>query len=199
MGKETERKLEVGDLQLLDCILCDREVRGCMERDFSYVQMETTYFDTPEHTLSKSRRMLRLRRENEKSVVCIKTAGDGVSRGEWELEGEYLEDTVPLLVKQGAPAEIQALLESEALSPVCGARFTRITAPLATDGCRFAICGDIGELFGGTKKLPLCELELELKEGSAEPMLAFGRMLMERYRLSEEPKSKVARAMALRI
>ena len=50
---------------------------------------------------------------------------------------------------------------------------------------------------GGGRREPLCELELELKGGSAEAMLAFARKLAGKYGLREEQRSKFARARAL--
>ena len=43
----------------------------------------------------------------------------------------------------------------------------------------------------------LCELELELKQGSEEALSAFARALMDTYHLSEQPLSKLQRARAL--
>ena len=84
MGKETEYKLEVGDLQLLDCILCSEPVASRMQAPFAYIRMQTTYYDTEDGLLEKNRWMLRLRTENERSAVTMKTPGEGHTRGEWE-------------------------------------------------------------------------------------------------------------------
>ena len=129
MGKETEYKLEVGDLQLLDCILCSEPVASRMQAPFIYIRMQTTYYDTEDGLLEKNRWMLRLRTENERSVVTMKTPGEGHTRGEWEVESEYLDEALPALAKLGAPEAI-GRLDAEVLLPVCGAKFTRITAPL---------------------------------------------------------------------
>ena len=51
MGKETEYKLEVGDLQLLDCILCSEPVASRMQAPFIYIRMQTTYYDTEDGLL----------------------------------------------------------------------------------------------------------------------------------------------------
>ena len=56
---------------------------------------------------------------------------------------------------------------------------------------------DEGVLLGGGKELPLCELEVELKEGSREAMDAFAAQIAEIYGLQPERKSKFARAIAL--
>ena len=44
MGKETEYKLAVGDLQLLDCILCSRMVMEKLCAPYAYIRMRTTYY-----------------------------------------------------------------------------------------------------------------------------------------------------------
>ena len=95
----TEYKLEVGDLQLLDCILCSEPVASRMQAPFIYIRMQTTYYDTEDGLLEKNRWMLRLRTENERSVVTMKTPGEGHTRGEWEVESEYLDEALPALAR----------------------------------------------------------------------------------------------------
>ena len=184
MGKETEYKLEVGDLQLLDCILCSEPVASRMQAPFIYIRMQTTYYDTEDGLLEKNRWMLRLRTENERSVVTMKTPGEGHTHGEWEVESEYLDEALPALAKLGAP--------------VCGAKFTRITAPLRlSEKTSCTLCGDLGELTGGGKQELLCELELELQAGEEADVQAFAKTLAERFHLHEQPRSKLQRARAL--
>lgn len=198
MATELEIKYTLGDLQLLDCILCDRDIRGKMAEYFRYIRMETTYYDTEDGTLSAQKQTLRLRKEDERSVITFKTAAEGYARGEWEVEGEYLDEAAEELVKQGAPAHLTQAVE-QGVVPVCGAKFTRIEAQLVLDGCRCILSGDIGELFADGKSEPLCEMEFELAEGKADEMLAFAGMIAERYHLKEEDKSKFARARALAV
>ena len=197
MGKETEIKLEVGDLQLLDCILCDRLIAEKQQSPFAFIKMQTTYYDTEDAALAQRKWMLRLRMENDRCVITVKTPGEGHTRGEWECESEYLDEALPKLAALGAPAEI-GTLDPEQLLPVCGAAFTRITAPLQlSEQTRCAVCGDLGTLTGGEKTQLLCELELELTDGSEQELAAFAKQLMDKYHLAEQPLSKLQRARAL--
>ena len=197
MGLELEIKLAVNDLQLLDCILCDARVREKMKGPFSYVPMQTTYFDTADQQLSQRRWMLRVRAEGETSVITMKTAANGYERGEWSVAADFLDEAIGPLVAQGAPEELEEIAKSE-LIPVCGAKFTRILANLEfPDGSRCELAGDVGDLMGAGRYEPLCELELELKDGSAGAMLAFAGELKAAYGLTEESRSKFARARAL--
>lgn len=127
MGKETEYKLEVGDLQLLDCILCSEPVASRMQAPFIYIRMQTTYYDTEDGLLEKNRWMLRLRTENERSVVTMKTPGEGHTRGEWEVESEYLDEALPALAKLGARRR-SAVWTRRRCCRSAGRKFTRITA-----------------------------------------------------------------------
>ena len=177
MGKETEYKLAVGDLQLLDCILCSRMVMEKLCAPYAYIRMRTTYYDTEDGFLAQRRWMLRLRTEDARSVVTMKTPGEGHTRGEWEVESEYL---------------VTILSRCQRYD------FTRITAELRlSENTSCMICGDVGDLTGGGRTALLCELELELKQGSEEALSAFARALMDTYHLSEQPLSKLQRARAL--
>ena len=198
MATELEIKYAVDDLLKLDCILCDPVVTERMGARYENIQMQTVYYDTPSGALSARRWTLRLRRENDRSVVTVKTPDKGYARGEWEYEGEYLDEAIEPLIALGAPEGLREALEKEPPVPVCGAEFVRITAPLTlADGTRCALCGDIGNLTGGGRSEPLCELELELTEGSEAAMLDYARALAEKYALREERRSKQARARAL--
>ena len=197
MGKETEYKLAVGDLQLLDCILCSRTVTEKQRAPYAYIRMRTTYYDTEDGFLEKRRWMLRLRTENDRSVVTMKTPGEGHTRGEWEVESDYLDEALEKLAALGAPQELTAM-QPDTLAPICGASFTRITAELRlSENTSCMICGDVGDLTGGGRTALLCELELELKHGNEAELTAFAQKLMETYHLSEQPLSKLQRARAL--
>ena len=71
MGKETEYKLAVGDLQLLDCILCSRMVMDKLCAHYAYIRMRTTYYDTEDGFLAQRLWMLRLRTEDALSLIHI--------------------------------------------------------------------------------------------------------------------------------
>ena len=164
------------------------------------LQMATTYYDTPDKKLSQRCWTLRLRQENEKFVATIKTPAEGKhkARGEWAVEAQHMQEALPRLVEAGAPTELADLTAGEPLIPVCAARFTRRAADVTlADGTVCELCGDVGMLTGGTKEEALCEIEVELKSGSAETAEAFALELQKRFDLQEEPRSKFARAAAL--
>lgn len=200
MGMELEFKLAVPTPALLEQILFDPQVAEVRQGDYQTLQMATVYYDTADRKLSQRRWTLRLRQENQNSVATIKTPADGPgkARGEWSVEACSMQAALPLLAEAGAPAELAELTAGETLLPVCAAQFTRRAADVAfADGTVCELCGDIGILAGGTKEEALCEIEVELKSGSAETAEAFAQELQARFDLQEEFRSKFARASAL--
>jgi len=200
MGMELEFKLAVSSPALLEQILFDPQVAEVRQGGYRMLHMATVYYDTPDRRLSARMWTLRLRQENTRLVATIKTParGAGKARGEWECEAGSIHAAIPLLLEAGAPAELAQILEDISLIPVCAAQFTRRAADVAfADGTVCELCGDIGMLVGGTREENLCEIEVELKSGSAETAEAFVAELQERFDLQEEPRSKYARAAAL--
>lgn len=202
MATEQEWKLNVPNAGTLDEILAWEGVRELLAEPVRIYRMKTTYYDTPDRRFAARRYTLRRRMENETSVLCVKAPVAGAAalagaklRGEWEVEGPDLEAALPALVALGAPAD---LLEAPALVPVCGAAFTRRAVVLGfADGSACELALDRGRLFGPTVSAPLCELELELKQGEADAALQLCRTLALQFGLQPQPKSKYARARLL--
>ena len=189
MGTEYELKYQANE-EILSSVYTTFPAR------WQTIHMQTTYFDTPAHTLSSRRWTLRCRKENTLCVCTLKTPGEGLERGEWEVECDSIESAISELCKLGAPAELKTLAE-DGLCVSCGAKFTRKAGTFTLRDCVLEIALDQGVLLGGGKELPFCELEVEHKEGSREAVDAFARQLADIYDLKPESKSKFARALAL--
>lgn len=159
------------------------------------IQMQTTYYDTPSGALSAKRYTLRKRLENGLAVCTLK-APAGCARDEWEVMCSTIESAVPLLIKAGCPQELSELAK-EGFIPLCSARFTRIAKTVTLSDGVVELALDQGTLEGGGRTAPLCELEVELKEGSQETCDAFAGDLAARFGLLPEEKSKFKRALML--
>lgn len=170
-------------------------VRRELEGPWREYQMRTTYYDTPEDALSARKWTLRRRLENGVSVCTLKTPA-GSARREFEVAADGVEEAIPELCKLGAPPELAALTAG-GVRPVCGAAFTRLALEVSLPEGRVEVALDNGELFAGENRRPLCELEVELKEGDPSAALVFGGELALRYGLVPEHKSKFKRALAL--
>ena len=190
MGKEFELKYAAENLSVLG------DICTFLHRNIREISMNSTYYDTPDNALSARKWTLRLRKEGENSVVTMKTAGDGKTRGEWEYEAENLTNAAENLAKLGAPQELSELLEN-GVQPVCGAEFLRKAMDVELDGAKVEVALDVGRLFKGERECPICEVEVELKTGNAEKAVEFAENLAKKFGLREETKSKFVRAVTL--
>lgn len=158
--------------------------------------METTYYDTMDGILSSLHYTLRRRMENEKSVCTIKTPSADGGRGEWEVEETSIEQAIPKLCKLGGPENLLSLTR-EGVHAICGAKFLRRFCQIDIGTAVVELALDRGKLTGGGQEIPLCEIEIELKDGSKEAAAVFVAHLAKKYGLTPEHKSKFRRALDL--
>lgn len=189
MGSEYELKYRADPESL-------RSIFTTFPARWQTIAMETTYYDTPSRSLSQRRWTLRCRLENNVRVCTLKTPGIGIERGEWEVTCDSIERAIPELCKLSGCQELADLCK-EGLIVSCGAKFNRRAGIFTLRDAVMELALDEGLLLGGGKEIPLCELEVEHKEGSRESMERFAAELASLYGLQTEEKSKFARALAL--
>ena len=185
MGKEFELKYAA--------TAADLEALKARYPGLRPIAMETTYYDNECGDFSRLKWTFRRRMENGRSICTLKTPMAGSGRAEYEVECGHILESVPLLLEQGAPKQLLALV-ARGIAPSCGARFTRLAGLLELDGCTAELALDEGVLLGGGRELPFTEVEVELKAGSEEAVTVFAEALAAELGLKPEPKSKVARA-----
>lgn len=171
-------------------------LQATVSGDERHYEMETTYYDTPEGSLSARFYTLRRRRENQVYVCTLKFPAEGDGRGEIELECDSIEKALPELCKLSGLKDLAALT-APGLVAVCGAKFHRIAKTFVFNGTTMELALDRGVLMGGEKEIPLCEVELELKEGNSEHVRIYGAGLMAAFGLEVEKRSKFRRALSL--
>jgi inorganic triphosphatase YgiF len=156
------------------------------------VQLDATYFDTADRLLQQNGMALRLRRVGCDWVQTLKAAavvtGGLSTRPEWEA---------PAALRQGVPSidwrplretPLPTLLAqhraTRKLVPVFRTRFARTLWEVSFRSSRIEVALDRGRIEGtvGRKRAlePIAELELELKEGRAEDLLALALRLAGR-------------------
>ena len=171
-------------------------VRAAFSGPEQHYRMQTTYYDTPSGAMSARMYTLRRRIENDSSVCTLKTPVGDISRREYEVNSPTIEAALPALCSLSGIPELPELFR-EGLVPVCGAAFNRIAKTVCLQNCTVELALDEGILTGGGKEIPLCEIEVELKEGDRNTAVAFATQLSIAYGLKQERKSKFARAQAL--
>ena len=189
MGVEFEVKFRATPEQL-------QAVRSKTEGPEQEFEMETTYYDALDDGLSRRYYTLRRRMENGISVCTLKTPNEGAGRGEWEVRCDAIEDAIEKLCKLGAPRDLRELT-AVGIKQVCGAKFHRIVKTVRLEDGVVELALDRGVLMGGGKEIPLCEVEVELKEGSVEMTRSYAMLLSALYGLTPEKGSKFRRALAL--
>lgn len=156
------------------------------------VQLDATYFDTADRLLQQNGMALRLRRVGRDWFQTLKAAavvtGGLSTRPEWEA---------PAALRQGVPSidwrplratPLPALLAqhraTRKLVPVFRTRFARTLWEVSFRSSRIEVALDRGRIeatVGRTRALePIAELELELKEGRPEDLLALALRLAGR-------------------
>ncbi|SDT27617.1 CYTH and CHAD domain-containing protein [Bradyrhizobium canariense] len=146
-----------------------RKINGSTRKE----NQVSVYFDTGRLKLRNSGLTLRVRHVGDRYIQTIKSdIGELFERGEWETE---IRSDWPDLKQADAsalqPLDIKRLRKQ--LRPVFETRVQRTTYPLTGKDCDIVLTIDRGEIDAGDSTLPLCEAELELKQGDRARLFEF--------------------------
>lgn len=160
------------------------------------------YYDTDNRLLHKARIGLRVRGHNGQYEQTVKTAGRVV--GGLHQRPEYnvpLDSPTPQLNRFDAsiwPDEIDANQLQAAIIPLFETHFVRQLYLLSyPDGSQVEVALDQGEVQAGNQQLPICELELELKNGDASYLFDLADNLAQQMPVQLSNISKAARGYQL--
>jgi inorganic triphosphatase YgiF len=156
------------------------------------------YFDTPRRDVREAGYSLRVRREGAARVQTVKanSAAAGLfERVEWEREVDA--DTPVLNAQSGPLLQLLGPAAFEHLDRLFVTDVRRTARTIDLAGNRFECAIDDGEVRAGRRKLPLCELELELESGSPQSLFDFARKLDEEVPLRLSVVSKAERGYRL--
>jgi inorganic triphosphatase YgiF len=164
-------------------------------------QLRTIYFDTPDFKLARKGVALRVRRVGQRWLQTLKTEGERSGGLSKRLELETPVGT-PAPDFSRLPAEVRDRLVRKkwraALTPVFETRFRRTTWNLRTpDGSSVEVALDEGEILAGENSEALCEVELELKSGSADALYALAQAFAQQLLLIPFDASKAERGARL--
>jgi len=178
----------------------------------------SVYFDTEDLTLARQGIVLRVRKVGDKRLQTVKTEGHRTAglfqRGEWEAEiqGDR-PNLAPLLDGEwGEIFGVEGL--AERLRPLFATDVRRTIHILANPGWEVELCFDEGEILlldeagqtgagqtgagqTGGERLPISEIEIELKKGAPAHLYSLGRVLQDELPARLMSSSKSDRAFAL--
>lgn len=191
MADEIELKL---DLSLDDAGTV--EASGLLPGDPVIVLQRSIYFDTPDHDLAQAGMSLRIRRTGSKRIQTVKAGGASAGlyvRPEWERsvrnDTPILDDTTPIRAILGEKADVVA--------PLFEVRVERRVWIIEEGRARIEVAFDRGEVIAGGRTAPICEIELELKEGGPDALFAFARRIDALVPLRLGVRTKAERGYAL--
>lgn len=200
---EFELKLEVPPVRKSEVLVALELTRA------PAVSRSAHYFDTEDGRLAASGLSLRLRREGRRWVQTLKASGDSpVHR---------LEDSVVVRAPKGTPSvdldrhgtpwaseALEGALKSHdspewpVLVERCLVKVSRRARNIELADEHLEIAFDVGTMEAAGKKIPICELEIELKAGgSSEHMFELAKRLVHEHHLWLSLESKSARGEAL--
>ena len=204
MSQETELKLCIAPTQttlLRQAMTTIVLPHGSTIEPAGTVQLKNTYFDTLNLRLHQARVALRIRERNGQFIQTLKTQGQSINglsrRGEWEwsltsgqLDGAALVPVWPDQLNDISVADLQPLFSTDF-------KRTRWLLVWHKPYARVEVALDQGEILARENVSPICELELELLEGSEAALLAIADWLRQYVPLTPGDDSKAERGFAL--
>ncbi len=159
------------------------------------------YFDTPSRELKRNGLTLRLRRKGRAApVLGVKwdeeTTENAFTRGEVEVRTPEQVPDIDLFEPE-LRDRLKSVIGEATLAPLFETRFKRRTAVVNHGRSRIELAVDDGVIIAGDRRLPLAELELELKTGTATDLVSCARMLAGEYGLSLQFEPKAGRGYRL--
>lgn len=160
-------------------------------------RLSSIYFDTPQEDLRRKAIALRVRQTPTGWVQTLKWQdGSAINRNEWEApcpgdrpEPNWLTSTP--LAHLFEPSVLRDL------RPVFKVDVERSVLPITLPALEVEGALDQGAIKAGSRELPLCEFELELKKGRPEALHRLARRLSRELPLTLSLVSKAERGYAL--
>jgi triphosphatase len=196
-GAEIELKLLVdanrlAELENAPIIVANARNKGTRRH------LKSVYYDTPERMLWRNGLTLRVRQSGLRFTQTVKAeAGDDpLRRGEWEAAVASLAPDIALAMPF-VPAKLRADLARQPLQAIFISDIRRHQRIIELPSGTVEIAFDQGFLKSGDRSLPVSEIELELKAGSAAAIYDLALRLAEHGPLRPSIRSKSARGFDL--
>ncbi|HEV2543882.1 MAG TPA: CHAD domain-containing protein [Methylobacterium sp.] len=161
-------------------------------------ELASVYFDTSDRLLLAAKLGLRVRESGGRFVQTLKAEGDGLfDRPEWEHPVERSEPDRAALADTPFARHVAA---DAALEPLFITRVTRRTYLVEQGGSRIEVALDTGRIeapAAGDRIVPICEVELELKDGTASDLFALAQAIANLVPVRIGVRSKAERGYAL--
>lgn len=161
-------------------------------------QLDSIYFDTADERLARAGFSLRIRNDGRQRIQTIKSGGGTgaglFARDEWEYAVERDEPQIP---SDGPLARFLngAVVE---IAPRYTVHVARETWLIDQAGAQIELALDQGSANAGDSSAPICEIELELKDGPPAALFALARRIGGTVPVRIGTLSKAERGQRLR-
>jgi inorganic triphosphatase YgiF len=162
--------------------------------------MMAVYFDTADLRLRAARTALRIRQEGAERIQTLKRGGSGAGlsrRREFNAPTDANDPRLELIDDDTMRAELEEICSGNALVPVFTTDVRRTVWMLDLPDGPVEMALDVGRIESEGRTRPVCEIELELKGGSARDLVAFAGDIAARYPVRLGLESKAQRGYAL--
>lgn len=166
-------------------------------------RLTNVYYDNSEFKLRELGVGMRIRQIDDQLIQCVKSSGKAIGGLHQRNEDEIVIETNQLDITKIQEPYLQILVEEAIedggeLTPCFETNFDRTSCLLTfSDSTKIEVALDIGDIVCGDSKLAICEVELELIEGSADYIFAIGRYLVKEMGLTLSNSSKARRGYSL--
>ncbi|GAB01949.1 MULTISPECIES: CYTH and CHAD domain-containing protein [Acinetobacter] len=171
------------------------------------IRLQAKYYDTADRLLAKNYVAIRLRQEGEHWVQTFKAASKNhLQRIEEDIFlGKCAEEPELDLSLYKHNQTVQSVLRD-----ILGNNAPELILQFQTDvqrsfhvfefeNSKIEVCLDDGEIRTPTDQAKICEVEFELKQGSAQDLILFSKTWVEKYQLWLDVRSKAERGNLLAI
>jgi triphosphatase len=208
MAREIELKLNIDPQQAPDLLRLPLLAETCEQG--GRTPLHNQYFDTPDRLLAAHRVALRIREQGGRYIQTLKTRGSSQGglhqRNEWEWDLKSAALDYSLLAQAQWPAALATPQVQRRIVPAFRTDFDRTTWTLRSEGSdgpvAIELALDHGQVTvrgpdGAVLSTPLSELELELKQGSAQDLYRVALELAASVALLPSDLSKAERGYRL--
>ena len=199
---EIELKYAIDNEEIAAKIWEDEELKKIEEPETrETLFMDAIYFDTKDMDLSHNDMAYRVRREGDRLVASLKWGGgsDGALHKREEINIP-VNDTKPNPVIFEAcdiGSDLMEIISGKELQPLVDMHIERKRFRVEIEDSLLELSVDSGEIKTVNGSVPVCEVEVELFSGPEEGMMKIGQMLMDKYGLVSEKRSKFYRGLEL--
>jgi inorganic triphosphatase YgiF len=198
--REIELKLEV-PIGNLPRLIASPLLNGANASARKPANLVSVYFDTDKLKLRQRGLSLRLRHMGRRHVLqTVKQQHNGnaalFARGEWEHDISTNQPDLDAARETGLAPLLNKKLRRN-LKPVFETRVRRKVFQIHSGNSEIELSIDKGTVEAGQKSTPLCEVEVELKQGQPSDLFKLAKMLAQEIPVQLAVKSKADRGYAL--